>query len=115
MAFKRRLKDGMSVIGGIVEFEGEYPGWQYLKDSKLRELIREVYISQYKKEPVIEAVHAGVECGFFADKLPELDCVSIGPDLSEIHTFRESMNILSVGRTYDLVREVLRRIAVGDK
>lgn len=114
-ALKRRLKDGMSVIGGIVEFEGEYPGWQYLKDSKLRELIREVYISQYKKEPVIEAVHAGVECGFFADKLPELDCVSIGPDLSEIHTFRESMNILSVGRTYDLVREVLRRIAVGDK
>lgn len=108
---KRRLKDMMHVIGGDIEFEGDYPGWQYRVDSPLRDVMREVYISQYKREPVIEAVHAGVECGFFADKLPGLDCVSIGPKLSEIHTFRESMNIPSVERTYRLVTETLKRLA----
>ncbi len=108
---KRRLKDMMHAIGGGIEFEGDYPGWQYRVDSPLRDTMKEVYISQHKEEPVIEAVHAGVECGFFADKLPGLDCVSIGPKLSEIHTFRESMNIPSVERTYRLVLETLRRLA----
>jgi dipeptidase D len=108
---KRRLSQMMSAIGGDVIFEGDYPGWQYKVDSKLRDLMKEVYITIYNEEPEIEAVHAGVECGFFADKLPGLDCVSIGPNLFEIHTFRESMDIPSVGRTYRLVTETLKRIA----
>lgn len=108
---KRRLSQMMSAIGGGIEFEGDYPGWQYKVDSKLRDLMREVYITIYNEEPKIEAVHAGVECGFFADKLPGLDCVSIGPDLFEIHTCRESMDIPSVGRTYSLVTKTLKRIA----
>ncbi len=108
---KRRLSQMMSAIGGDVMFEGDYPGWQYKVDSKLRDLMKEVYITIYNEEPEIEAVHAGVECGFFADKLPGLDCVSIGPNLFEIHTFRESMDIPSVGRTYRLVTETLKRIA----
>ncbi len=112
-ALMNRLRDGMKAIGGYVDFEGEYPGWQYRIDSPLRDILSEVYIEQYGKEPVIEAVHAGVECGFFTDKLSGLDCVSIGPELSEIHTFRESMNIPSVARTYDLVLETLHRIAAG--
>ncbi len=108
---KKRLSEAMKMAGGRVEFEGDYPGWQYRVESPLRDIMREVYISQYKDEPKIEAVHAGVECGFFADKLNGLDCVSIGPKLSEIHTYRESMNIPSVGRTYRLVIETLRRLA----
>ena len=108
---KSRLSEAMKMAGGRVEFEGEYPGWKYRVESPLRDLMREVYISQYKEDPEIEAVHAGVECGFFADKLKGLDCVSIGPNLSEIHTYRESMNIPSVGRTYRLVTETLKRLA----
>ena len=108
----RRLRDAMYAVDGHVEYEGDYPGWQYRVDSPLRDIMREVYKEQYGEEPQIEAVHAGVECGFFADKLPGLDCVSIGPKLSEIHTYRESMNIPSVERTYRLVLETLRRLAV---
>ena len=55
------------------------------------------------------AIHAGVECGLLAGKRPELDCVSIGPDLTEIHTPRERMSISSVQRTWRFVTEILRR------
>ena len=107
---KRRLTDAMKAVGGYTGFEGEYPGWQYRTQSPLRDIMEEVYTEQYGEKPAIEAVHAGVECGFFADKLPGLDCVSIGPKLSEIHTYRESMNIPSVERTYRLVVETLKRL-----
>jgi len=69
----------------------------------------EVFREQYGKEPKIEAIHAGLECGVFAGKLPGLDCVSIGPDLFEIHTPRERLSISSVQRIWDFVVEVLKR------
>ena len=107
----RRLITSMEAIGGSIGFDGDYPGWQYRVDSPLRDIMREIYVEQYGAEPDIEAVHAGVECGFFADKLSGLDCVSIGPNLHEIHTYRESMEIESVARTYRLVLATLRKIA----
>ena len=105
-----RLTCLMSALGGSVEVSGDYPGWEFQKDSALRDLMAEVYTEQYGQSPRIEAIHAGVECGMFAGKLPGLDCVSFGPDLTEIHTFRERMHIASVQRTWKLVVEVLRRM-----
>lgn len=93
----------------MVDFSGEYPAWEYRADSPLRELMERVYREQYGKEPVIEAIHAGLECGLLAGKLPGLDCVSIGPDLLEIHTPRERMDVASVRRVWAFVREVIRR------
>ena len=81
-------------------------------ESPLRDLISEVFKDNYGYEPKVEAIHAGVECGYFAEKLPGLDCVSLGPNLREIHTPRESMDIASVERTYKLVLETLRRLAL---
>ena len=69
----------------------------------------EVYREQYGAEPKIEAIHAGLECGLLCEKLPGLDCVSIGPEMLEIHTARERMSVASVGRVWRFVREVLRR------
>ena len=69
----------------------------------------EVFQEQYGRKPKIEAIHAGVECGLFAGKLPGLDCVSFGPDLTDIHTHRERMHIASVQRTWKLLCEVLKR------
>lgn len=106
---KDRLACLLAQLGGGVSFSGEYPGWSYRPDSPLRELMTEVYREQYGREPKVEAIHAGLECGLLAGKLPGLDCVSIGPDLLEIHTPREKMSISSVQRVWMFVREILKR------
>lgn len=96
-------------LRGRVEIFGDYDGWQYKADSPLRELMVEVFRDQYGREPRIEAIHAGVECGLLSGKMPGLDCVSVGPDLTEIHTPRERMSISSVQRIWAFVVEVLKR------
>ena len=97
-------------LGGETSTRGEYPGWAYLPDSPLRDLMVEVFTDQYGYEPKVEAIHAGLECGLFSAKLPGLDCVSFGPDLKEIHTFREKMSISSVQRVWKMLVELLRRM-----
>ena len=110
---KEMLTERLTVLtrqlGGSVEVFGDYPAWEYRAESPLRELMCEVYREQYGAEPKIEAIHAGLECGLLCEKLPGLDCVSIGPEMLEIHTPRERMSVASVGRVWRLVREGLRR------
>ncbi|MBO4853527.1 MAG: aminoacyl-histidine dipeptidase [Oscillospiraceae bacterium] len=106
-----RLRCLTQQLGGSIRVTGDYPGWQYRHDSPLRDLLTQVYMEQYGKVPSVEAIHAGVECGLFCGKIPELDCVSIGPDLTDIHTCREKMHIASVQRTWALLTETLRRMA----
>lgn len=105
-----RLACLMEQLGGTTEISGSYPGWQYRKESPLRDLMVAVFTEQYGYAPKIEAIHAGVECGLFADKLPGLDCVSYGPELKEIHTCRERMSLASVQRVWRMTVEVLRRM-----
>ena len=105
----RRLRTLMEQLGGTVTVAGDYPAWEYRRESPLRELMSQVFREQYGREPVVEAVHAGLECGILAGKLPGLDCVSIGPELPEIHTPRERMNIASVQRVWRFLLEVLKR------
>lgn len=100
----------MDSLGGSVTNQGEYPAWEYRQDSPLRDLMVEVFREQYGREPVVQALHAGVECGLFAGKLPGLDCVSFGPDMQDIHTPKESMNVESVKRTWYYILEVLKRL-----
>lgn len=104
-----RLRCLMAQLGGSVDVSGDYPAWEYRKDSPLRERMIDVFREQYGHDPKVEAIHAGVECGLFAGKLPGLDCVSFGPDLTEIHTCRERMHIASVQRVWRYTLEVLRR------
>ncbi|MGI5963941.1 MAG: aminoacyl-histidine dipeptidase [Lawsonibacter sp.] len=106
---KERLSCLMEQLGGRVEFSGEYTGWQYQEQSPLRELMVEIFQNQYGKTPKIQAIHAGLECGIFAGKISGLDCVSLGPDLLEIHTPREKMSISSVQRVWKFLLEVLKR------
>ena len=104
-----RLRCLTEALGGTVDISGDYPAWEYRPDSALRERMTEVFREQYGHEPKIEAIHAGVECGLLCGKLADLDCVSIGPDLEEIHTPRERMSIASVQRVWAFVLEVLKR------
>ena len=105
-----RIRCLMDVLGGTVKTEGDYPAWEYRSESALRDTMIAAYKDLYGKEPVIEAVHAGVECGIFAGKLEGLDAVSFGPDLKDIHTTSETMDIASVKRTWDYLLEVLKRL-----
>jgi len=106
----RRLESQAKALGGSLRREGPYPGWEYAADSPLRELVCEVYREQSGKDMIVEAIHAGLECGYFAGKMPGLDCVSIGPDLRDVHTPNETMSIGSVQRTWNLLVEVLERM-----
>ena len=56
---------------------------------------------------MVEAIHAGLECGFFLDKISDLDCVSMGPDMKDIHTTEERMSISSVKRVWEYLTRVL--------
>lgn len=107
-ALMEQLADLMARYGGGAEIEGEYPAWEYRKESKLRRIMTQVYTEQYGEAPKIEAIHAGVECGLLAGKLPDLDAISFGPDIKEIHTTRERLSIPSVQRTWQFLLGVLK-------
>jgi len=100
----------MEALGGTVTCTGSYPAWEYRKDSPLRELMVQVFEEQYGKKPVIQALHAGVECGLFSGNLPGLDCVSFGPDMKDIHTPKECMDVESVQRVWNYTLEILKRL-----
>ena len=93
--------------GARTKIRNSYPGWAYRKDSPLRDIVTDVYEQMYGTKPVLEAIHAGVECGILAAKIPGLDCVSIGPDMSNVHTVEESLDIASVQRTWEYLLHVL--------
>lgn len=104
-----RIESIGALAGGEVEYAGDYPAWEYQKTSAFRDLVVDTYQKQTGKPPVIQTVHAGLECGIFSNKLPGLDCVTLGPNLRDTHTPRERMEVASVARTYALVLELLRR------
>ena len=70
----------------------------------------EVFETQYGHKPVIQALHAGVECGLFAGKIDGLDCVSFGPDLKDVHTFNETLDLASAKRTWEYLLAVLKAL-----
>ncbi len=89
---------------------GEYPAWEYRKDSPLRDLMVQTYRQMFGGEPQVVAIHAGLECGLLGDKLPGLDCVSFGPQMQDIHTSREKLNIASTARMWNYLLEILKRL-----
>ncbi len=95
-------------IGGTVEISGDYPAWEYKRDSAFRDKIAAVYEKMYGKPPVIEAIHAGLECGLLVGKLPGLDCISIGPDMKDVHTTEEKLSISSTKRVWEFLLEILK-------
>lgn len=102
-------KDSLKEYLPSLKESNRYPGWQYKKDSKLRKLVCQVYEKQYHEPMKVEAIHAGLECGIFASRM-DVDIVSIGPDILDIHTPKETLKIASVRRTYELLLEVLKRM-----
>lgn len=88
----------------------EYPAWEYKKDSELREKMADIYRDMFGKEMTVTAIHAGLECGLFCGKIKGLDCVSLGPDMFDIHTPAERLSISSTERVWNYLLEVLKQL-----
>lgn len=107
-ALKKRVSDTVKASGFIVECKGDYPAWEYNENSVLTNQIVKCYEDVYGEKPVVTGVHAGLECGILRDKIKDLDCVSIGPNILNIHTVKEKLDLASCERTEKLVLEVLK-------
>ena len=106
-----RSKCITEILGGKFLTESPYPEWPYKTDSKIREICKDVYERMYGKIPEIVAIHAGVECGLFKEILgDDLDMISFGPDIFDVHTPNEHMSISSVERCYKYLLEILKEI-----
>ncbi len=105
-----KLKTVGKIYGASYSQSGEYPAWEYRKDSPLRDVMVAAYEELYGQKPVVEAIHAGLECGIFSDRLKGLDAVSFGPQMHDIHTSRERLSIASVERTWDYLCRVLEKL-----
>ena len=102
-----KLKSITEAFHGTNKVTGVYPGWKYAVESPLRDKMVRIFKDMYGKEPTVEAIHAGLECGFFMDKAPDIDAVSIGPDMQDIHSPLERLSISSTQRTYEYLLKVL--------
>ncbi len=109
-ALVQKLKALTDASGASFSRRGDYPAWEYRKESLLRDTMVRVFEAQYGRAPVVETIHAGLECGLLAEKLPGLDAVSVGPDLMDIHSPRERMSVASVQRTWKYLLAVLAEL-----
>ena len=106
----QKLRELCQFYDGSYSQMGEYPAWEYRKDSPLRDTMVKIYTQMYGQEPQVLAIHAGLECGLLGDKLPGLDCVSIGPQMHDIHTSREKLEIASTERVWNYLCAVLKEL-----
>lgn len=102
-----QIEEYAKLIGAKTTIDSEYPAWQYDPDSELRKVMEDVYKKLYGKAPEVFAVHAGLECGMFLGKRSDLDCVSMGPNMCDIHSFNEKLDIASTERTWNYLKAVL--------
>ena len=106
----KRLDELAAFHGATCTHRGDYPAWEYKKESVLRDTMVAVYEKMYGEKPGVQAIHAGLECGLLSEKIPGLDCISFGPTAWDIHTPRERLNIASTQRLWKFLQEVLKNL-----
>ena len=97
-------------MGGYYEESGDYPAWEYKPHSDLREKIDAVFSDMYNRKPVFTTIHAGLECGIFYSKNNDFDIISYGPNMFDVHTDKECLEIQSVERVYNFTIKLLANL-----
>ena len=97
-------------LSGKVVTMSDYPAWEYKSDSQLRKICVDSFTNVYGHEPEVTSIHAGLECGILAGKMPGVDMISFGPTLESVHTPDECMNVASVERTWEYLLEILKSL-----
>lgn len=113
-SYKYYMRDRLTMLFEFlqaeVEYGNEYPAWEFKKESSFREIFVKVFEEQYGHPPIVTAIHAGLECGLISEKIPDIDIVSIGPDMQDIHTPQERLNLVSTIRVYKFLEKLLEAL-----
>ena len=99
-----------ALAGAEVKHSDGYPAWKMRAHSELQKIVRESYVKLFGKEPIMRGIHAGLECGLFSERYPNLDMVSFGPTLRFVHTPDERLHIPTVQMVWDHLLDVLKNI-----
>jgi dipeptidase D len=110
-AVARQITSIARQAGATVKLEDPYPGWKPNPDSPIVKKTAEVYARVFGSDPHLKAIHAGLECGLLIDKVPDMDVVSIGPEIRGAHSPDERVQISSVDRFYGALKELLKDLA----
>ena len=102
------VKAAFQLAGAKITVGDKYPAWKMRSDSKLTEITVKSYEKLFGKKPLVKGIHAGLECGLFSEKYPDLDMVSFGPTLREVHTPQEALYIPTVQMVWDHLLDILR-------
>ena len=106
----KKLEDLAGMYGADFSSTGDYPAWEYRAESVLRDTMVAQYRQMYGQDPQVVSIHAGLECGLLGQKIDGLDAVSIGPQMHDIHTNRERLEIDSTRRVWEFLLAVLKAL-----
>lgn len=104
-----KLETITKIFQGNVTVSGDYPGWAYRAESPLRDKVVALYEEMYGRKPELMAIHAGLECGILVSKIDDLDCISFGPNMENIHTTEETLSISSTKRVWEYLINLLKK------
>ena len=109
-SIEEKLSSFMKFLGAKVNFSAPYPPWEYKNDSKLRRIMSDIYSDMFGEKPIVQTIHAGLECAVFDCKIKAADMISFGPDIENVHTPNERMKIASVQRCWRYLLKVLENL-----
>jgi dipeptidase D len=98
------------ILGARLEFINDYPAWEYRHDSRLQRHVTQVYEEEFGVKPRLKSIHGGLECAYFAQKRDDLDMISLGCTIYDVHSVHEKMSVSSAVRTCTLLRTVLEKL-----
>ncbi len=105
-----RMQGHAELAGARLITGGDYPDWKPNPDSELIARFKRAYQTAFDKEPMLESVHAGLECGYFADKFPDMDMIAFGPTITGAHSTAEKLHIKSMEKIISLLLHVLNQM-----
>jgi dipeptidase D len=104
------VKSLFSLTSARVTISNAYPGWEPNTNSEILGITKNIYRNLFNEEPEVKAVHAGLECGLFLEKYPDLDMISFGPTIRDVHSPNEKLEIATVDKFWKLLKNVLAEI-----
>ncbi len=108
------IKKTGALFNAVFCCNSDYPAWEYRERSDIRTHFKNVYNEMFDSKPTFQSIHGGLECAYFAEKIPDIDMISIGCDIRDVHSVDEKLDMYSATRVYRFLKEALRLIVIID-